>query len=316
MGIVKERTPGEEAAMLRWWVIVSVLVVLPDAHAHIGDRLFHIFELTDEDLGRIDLKDGSADDWRDVLGEPSLTTLDFSIDPQVGDGPTYDPADLDFQIWLGWHQTTSRIYVAMESSDNAYVNQYGGIGSLPGITAYDNMEIMIDGDHTGGEYTFTQDDFSTLDEWIQAAQSQAQLYFATARTPDARHANLLFFDEWYTRPPYVDGGGGVFGEAPTISVIEFYVTPFDRLVKDSQEQTVITKLFPGKIIGFAVWVGDFDTSAQRVHALYLLPPSSLSTFTADIFTDGLLVGAGGTVPDISAVAQDSWGRFKASFSNH
>lgn len=45
--------------------------------AHTGERVIPIFELTDEDIGRINIHDGSVDDWLKVLGEPTLTAGDF-----------------------------------------------------------------------------------------------------------------------------------------------------------------------------------------------------------------------------------------------
>jgi hypothetical protein len=290
-------------------IFVALLVISPGAYAHVGDRLFSIFELTDEDLVHINLHDGSADDWREVLGEPSLTASEFFI----AGVPAYDPADLDFQIWLGWHQATSRIYVAMECSDNTYINQYEGRTGSTHMSLHDSMQFAIDGDHSGGEYDFVPNDFPTLDEFLQVTQAQAQNYFALARTPDTHYVNLGYgFDDWYTQPPYVDGGGGIFGEAPVISVIEFYVTPFDGLVKDGPEQTVISTLSPGKIIGFFLGVIDYDRAPKEFHAGYSVYPPLDTFFTADFFADGVLVGAGGTAPQVSIVENDSWGRIKAS----
>jgi hypothetical protein len=305
--------------MLCWSLaFVALLVVAPAAQGHVGHQVFPISELTDTDLAQIDLRDGSVEEWQNIIGEPALTARDFYIDPLAGDGPDYDPADLDFRVWLGWHQPTSRIYVAVESSDNAYINNYEGLNSPNVIVYHDFMGFMVDGDHSGGEYTFGYDDFSTREEWAQVSQTQAQHYFTIARTPDARHANLMFFDDWYTLPPYVEGGGGVLGEAPTISVIEFYVTPFDRLVKDSQEETKVSVLFPGKIIGFAMHVADFDRAPNELHADYLLPPQNRAVFTADLFADGVLVGVDGVVPEVpatSAVEEDSWGWIKGVFES-
>ena len=53
--------------------MAPVLAIAPGAHAHIGDQIYPFYELLDEDLHRIDLTDGSVDDWLDVLGEPALT---------------------------------------------------------------------------------------------------------------------------------------------------------------------------------------------------------------------------------------------------
>jgi hypothetical protein len=305
--------------MLRWSMVLAALLTgFSAAHAHVGRQVFPISELTDTDLAQIDLKDGSVEEWQSIIGEPALTARDFYIDPQSGDGPDYDPADLDFRVWLGWHQATSRIYVAIESSDNVYINQYGGFDVFPVTMAdQDYIYFMADGDHSGGEYTFAYEDFSTREEWAQASQTQAQFYLAIARTPDSRHATMLpAFDDWYTLPPYVEGGGGVLGEAPTISIIEFYVTPFDRLVKDNQEETVVSVLFPGKVIGFGMGVEDRDEAPNELHAAYLLPPQGRSIFTADLFADGVLVGVDGAVPEVpatSAVEEDSWGWIKGSW---
>lgn len=88
-----------------------------DTWAHMGDRVFPIFELTEEEFARIDISDGSVEDWLEVVGEPTLTALDFSTDPTRA---SYDPADLDFRIWLAWHRATNHIYVAMERFDDLY----------------------------------------------------------------------------------------------------------------------------------------------------------------------------------------------------
>ena len=60
---------------------ISCLLVLLAARvfAHVGDEIYPFLELLDEDLARIDLNDGSVDDWLEVLGEPSLTASRLSI---------------------------------------------------------------------------------------------------------------------------------------------------------------------------------------------------------------------------------------------
>lgn len=64
-------------------------------------------ELTDEDLTRIDLHDGSVQDWLQVVGEPILRPADMNI--RVNFSRQYhDPGDLDFRIWLGWHGASNR----------------------------------------------------------------------------------------------------------------------------------------------------------------------------------------------------------------
>lgn len=308
---------------MRWVFLIAGLLVGVDgvAWAHVGERVIPIYELTDEDLVQIDLKDGSTEDWENILGEPSLTTPDFGINFYVGDGVSYDPSDLDFRIWLGWNQSTSRIYVAMETADNVYVNQYRG-RKIDGIPfGVDGMDLAVDGDHSGGKYEFFRDEFDTQEEWYLVFQVQAQVYDVVAQAPDNYHVNhRLRHAEWTTLPPYADGGGRVFSEAPAISVVEFFITPFDRLVWNSPEESVVSRLFTGKIIGLKIDVGDIDEprqsldafSSEDVHAAYSLP-LIYEPPTADLFVDGVLVGKNGQIPEVSAVENDSWARIKAAF---
>lgn len=304
------------------FLIAGLLVGMDGiAWAHVGERVIPIYQLSDEDLAQIDLKDGSTEDWENILGEPSLTTLDFGINFNIGDGVTYDPSDLDFRIWLGWNQSTSRIYVAMEAADNVYVNQFRG-RKVDGIhNGSDNIALRIDGDHSGGKYQFFREEFDTKEEWYLAFQAQAQAYYIGAQAPDNSYiTHSLAHAEWTILPPYAEGGGEVFSEAPVISVTEFFLTPFDRLVWNSPEESVPSRLFPGKIVGLGIDVPDVDTprqdpsriSSDDIHALYSLPLVYDPPFTADLLVDGVLVGLDGKVPAISAVESDSWARIKAS----
>ena len=72
-----------------------LLAFAGDAVGHAGFRTFPIIELTDEDLGLIDIHDGSVDDWLTLMEEPSLTALDFGSGSA---GTTYDPASLDWRV--------------------------------------------------------------------------------------------------------------------------------------------------------------------------------------------------------------------------
>ncbi len=58
-------------------IALPVLPMAISLEAQFPDRLYPFAELTDEMRAQIDLKDGSVDDWMAVLGEPSLTPLDF-----------------------------------------------------------------------------------------------------------------------------------------------------------------------------------------------------------------------------------------------
>ena len=128
---------------------------------------------------------------------------------------------------------------------------------------------------------------------------------------------------WITYLPYADGGGGIVESQPIFYVVEFYVTPFDRLVSDAPEQSVVRDLVAGKAIGFAMEMLDHDTRmdddflADRVHGLF--GPDAAWDMGGDLsrrsdhWAQGILLGedgpAGGT-----AVESVTWGRIKASLS--
>ena len=62
-------------------MIGLVLGLLGGAEAQESERLYPFVELTDADLDQIDVTDGSIDEWIDLLGEPTLTALDFQTRP-------------------------------------------------------------------------------------------------------------------------------------------------------------------------------------------------------------------------------------------
>ena len=125
---------------------------------------------------------------------------------------------------------------------------------------------------------------------------------------------------WSIFPPYGDGGGDVFGENPTISVIELYVSPYDdwQGYHGGPEEVVFSELSAGRTIGFGIVVYDIDDFPR-----YLTPEAvqkdnpemdslELRRGWADYFLDGLLLPADPS--QAAAVESDTWGRIKASLS--
>ena len=306
--------------------LAPLLGLAPAAHAHIGDEIYPFYELLDEDLHRIDLTDGSVEDWYDVLGEPSLTAADFYYPYS-----SYDPSNCDFRFWLAWHRRSGTLWVAMERFDDIYHNNYAGEILEPGLPTmfrptmfrWDSyFSFTVDGDHSGGRYLFGRNscDGCTVEEIKLLNNRQAQHYLAIAETTDGQYVGYDGASEWVTREPYAAAGGGVLGDTPATSVTELKVTPFDDLIYDDEAASVVSELYPGKVIGFSIKTRDNDSTefpdgygpsdpqwlSDRVYAL---------TF-ADLFVDGLLVGAGedpSRYDDVSAVEPSSWARIKASF---
>ena len=301
----------ESQLMKRLYGLVAMGLIVgltSGASAHIGEQVYLLFEVSEADLADIDLRDASIADWEDVIGDASLVTTDFFQDPTVGDGAQYDPADLDYRIWLGWNGNAGTIWMGMERIDNVYINEYAG-GDLGSLWRQDAIEFMLDGDHTGGDYTGSADENWTDEEKDLNNNRTAQQYVAIGDSPDGRHVGYLGKGtEWVNSLPYADGGGGSVGDGPTTTIIEFFVTPFDDLIWNSPDDSVPSPLFDGKIIGFQISAQDMDTGPSEYRAFHTLSGQAATWRYAERFVDGRLVGTGET-----AVEEDSWGRIKAAF---
>ena len=305
--------------------IVLLLGLALPSGAHVGDRLYPIAWLSDEMLEEIDLHDGSVEEWEELIGEPSMTLLDFA--DQQGE-KTPDPSDLDFRIWLAWHDDPARFYVAFLASDDAYKNTHDWSNSLrESMFNNDSIQLMIDGDHSGGAGGVNE---TPLEEWVEIS-GRTQQYDAIARTatgPTLDDAGTRVQSgqyAWTVLPPYGEGGGGVAGENPTISVIELYVTPFDGWAGwQSPGEMAVSNLTAGQIAGFAISVRDRESPPDSEWVEWVPEAMQSGEFTpreihriffhsrADGFLDGLLLSADPAGPGGSAVESDSWGRIKAS----
>ena len=286
------------------------LGMVADAHAHIGDQIYPIFELLDEDLDRIDLTDGSVEDWLDVLGEPSLTATDFYFPDR------YDPSSVDNRFWLGWHRRSGTLWVAMERFDDIYHNNFAGEVNESGLSTMNRWDssftFMVDGDHSGGRYLFEE-------ETKVQNNRQAQHWMAIAETAEGRQLAYDGASEWAVREPYAAAGGGVLGVTPVTTVTELKVTPFDDLVYDDEAASKASILYPGKVIGFTIHTIDNDATEYPDGLgpadLQWLGDRGAAVRFADLFVDGLLVGAGedpSRYDDVSAVEPSSWARIKAA----
>ena len=321
------------------FALLLLFSVAISSEAHLGGRVFPIPYLTDEMVETIQLDDGSVDEWIDLVGEPTMTLLDFV--EEWWQSP-FDPSSLDFQIWLAWHDDPARIYLAFVGSDDVYKNtQDYNVDWFPSTKddfvwgMNDCLALAIDADHSGGEGLPKGESPS---ENLLRASGETQYYEAIARaiggpTLDDEWTRIgTGTFAWTVLPPYGAAGGAVVGEAPVISVIELYVTPFDRMGEtwDSPEGSVISTLGPGQIIGFSVGVLDNDllrTDGSRSN--FWVPEaifsggysdvgydevlSNMRIRVADTFLDGVLLPAGQReLVEDTAVTPVSWGRIKAS----
>ena len=287
----------------------SLLIGSLNAPAHQGDRIFPIYEITDDMLELIDLNDGSIEEWEELF-EPSLTALDFT--GYILDRETlkrnivpFDPSDLDFRMWLGWNSTHDRLYVSLQAADNSHplrerLDQ-----------AEDGMSLSVDGDHSGGTYRFFsgprhRETMMTAQQYITPYSWDLVSSVGLSHDPEGF--------EWVNNLPYTDGGEGFLGENPVFWVVEFFITPFDALVWNDEESSLGSELEAGEVVGFYIWVGDVDIKETTVYEIdegFIIGQGGNPWFYSDFFVDGVLLGAGEFVEG-SAAQPSSWGMIKAS----
>ena len=120
--------------------------------------------------------------------------------------------------------------------------------------------LEIDGDHSGGVYVVLEEEDQGSKSLWQGVQLFSGGPFSYLRKPAVNMLSTVPPEEccWFSEAPFADVGGAAYGENPTVWVTEMYVTPFDRLVPESRDETVISKLRPDGLIGLRVTVFDDD----------------------------------------------------------
>ena len=162
------------------WQAVFSLCLPGLVASHVGsNRVYPILYLSDEIVEEIQFDDGIADEWHELVGEPNLIASDFT--EKLSAAPL-DPSDLDFRIWLAWHDDPARLYVAFVGSDDVYKNAHDydvDTNFRNVIWTHDSIGLIVDGDHSGGR-GFTGD---PTEEDVIEFNGNAQLYSAISQTP-------------------------------------------------------------------------------------------------------------------------------------
>lgn len=279
------------------------------AGAHVGDRLIPIYELPSSDLPELD--DLSLSPWEQIVPAPSLESMDFTS-TQVGMAGT---DDLAARVYLAWHGGTRRVYLAVERVDDIYSNEYAG-GDAPFFTGADHLQLLVDGDHSGGQFACGPED-ATVEQARRFVGAQAQFYAAVAESPDGvRFGYEGAANAWASRPPWADFAVRQLGVEPTQTRMQLYVTPWDDLNWVGPEASVPSRLAPGRILGLQLALIDRDLpggSGIRYEITSLRTRPGLTCY-AENFVDALLLpcdrGDCSRAPE-SAVRADAWARIKA-----
>ena len=150
--------------------------------------------------------------------------------------------------------------MAGEFADNFYRNDRP---SSVMFSLNDGVGLMVDGDHSGGEYVRSLS--------IPEAPLHAQHYQAVSSVITGPRVALPLFDNprWMLEPPFATAARRVDSEIPTFWTVEFFVTCFDDLNFQSPESSVISELAAGNIMGLNFRVIDLDEHRSRDARFYL-----------------------------------------------
>ncbi|MBT7861797.1 MAG: hypothetical protein HN712_15860 [Gemmatimonadetes bacterium] len=267
--------------------------------------MYPFSEISDAELALLDLFDGSVEDWRRVMGPPTLTARrDFYgedglyFDHNLG-GRLLDPVDADWEVWFAWNETRQQLFITMELIDDDFQSTFAG-GIFLGAWRNDYMGFVVDGDHSGGQFFFWRSE--DADKPLHVT---AQHYQATPDAPDGIDVGMGGFPSlhWAHRPPFADGQVTVNVGGPT--VYEFSVTAFDSLVYDSPGESIVSQLRPGGVIGFHFEFTDHDAGQPQL--TFVLGPGFGGT-NADDMKDAILLPHA----QRTDVAPSAWGDVKLS----
>ncbi len=266
---------------------------------------------------QVPVLDGDLSEWSVIPDDYSFTTDEAVAQFTPGDGmyvtnDVPDLASIDFKVTPSYVNGESRLYYGYERFDDVW-------------TGDDDIEVVIDGDHTAG--TFWSEEGMSDEEAARAKGRQAQIYHIFADDGfrlggDRWNWFWMTTGDWQEQPPWSDigfqyeGTPGSFQEV-TLSV-EFYETVWDDYNYQDPDGSIQHLLTEGEIIGHKVHVWEFDgteetyrTDGCECGANWSENTEGGSWGSADFLPDYLLDEVQTDLLP-SAVEEDSWGSIKAS----
>jgi len=301
-------------------LLLLVACALP-SYAHIGPHVLPVHEIPASKLP--DLHDGTLADWTGPAATPTLNQWWFIPTGAFTrhDG-ILDARDLRVNLHVAWSRTTGAIYVGIERIDDIIVRA-GEDTSTDDLWSFDGVEVMVDGDHSGGRYACPLEPFASFMSGSALSHgrllstppctmgaldnSSAQHYFAAVADPGPRLGMGLPTRRVSAHlPPYAEIGGGIRPGPPDTVVTELAIVPYDSLASDDPMRSKPSALAPGAVIGMCFTISEFDREAGSYDMFMSLNGIYHMRADADEFMDFLLIGA----DDGTAIDARSWGAVK------
>jgi len=250
--------------------------------------------------------DGDLSDWELVPPRYRLSASQFT--DLVADAAE-DPDD--FALWaaLGWCSSTNRLYVAAEVRDDVHqVDRPDGTAASL-IWQDDDMEIMVDADHSGGQYA-RFDDLPQAEALARNGAAASHFLLAGPHRDGDFFVNLSAA-AWYALPAGPHTAAAVAHSGGTTRY-EVSLTPFDEVNMVADFLSVPHAMAEGETLGLNLEFRDFDANSEVWEAVWSLSGGQNAFFLSERFADVRLASL--EEPFLpTSVRSRAWGQIKASF---
>jgi hypothetical protein len=254
----------------------SIAEPLPE----IGARVYRMFHFPDDRLPTID---GDLTDWEivgDAYAQDTYELIEYNRD--IGRG--YDLKNLDVRVRTGYNPRHNRIYVAVEYFDDFHNFDRVVTPGSGDLGNDDIFEIVVDTDRSGDDFIY--------DLNRRLMSTHAQNYHIYVHERDGEHTWIWGDQRWLEKPPWsawashYDGDHGSSG----LSVLEFYITPFDYAHPEGPQRSAPGTLAVGDTIGFDYSVLDRDDEEDKVVKFWALCDTIMMYRDADFLPAFVLAG--------------------------
>ena len=244
---------------------------------------YKVFQFPDD---RIPVLDGDLSDWAYIPDEYIIDTSHLE-ETVRGHGRDIPRDDLDVKVVVAWNDSTNRLYFMLWEYDD-YHNFDETDVSVSG--ADDLFEIVVDADHSGGNYHSHEDVDAEHQRRLFGAQAQNYHTY----TPPRQGKGAWFWGaaKWLEYLPYSDCGCRYDGPhgSPGVLTMEFYVTPYDYASHKGPAYSAVHDMEEGDVMGISWSFLDTDADeSQRYDGFYNLSHQTRMDRTADLLPNFILM---------------------------
>jgi len=217
------------------------------------DREFMVFQFPSDQIPRID---GDFSDW-DMVPDTYQVGIDELENTVFGEGLEQDPEDYDLKVKAGWIKGMNRLYFYLEAYDDYWDFDDPAL-------AQDIFELVVDGDISGGPFINSVnkniEKVPKYDLYFKGHGGHAQNYHIFTPVKDKDWAMIWGNAYWIKDFPHahVAYDHSIKHGEDGILKMEFWITPFDFASHDGFENSIVSQLKEGELIGMSWSVLDFD----------------------------------------------------------